>query len=51
MMAFAMGFAAGTAFPETPVFYYATVIGICALAKIELGHYAKKHLKESGSNR
>ena len=42
IMMFAMGFGLGTAFPETPVIYWVSVIGIGAFAKIELYHYAQK---------
>jgi len=41
-MAFAIGFGFGTAYPETSVIYFLAAIGIGALAKIELYHYAKK---------
>jgi len=50
-MAFAMGFGAGTAFSDTPFFYYTAVFVSAGLAKTGLSHYAKKHLKESKSNR
>jgi len=41
-MAFSMGFLVGTNYPTLSPIYCAVLIGVCALLKIELGHWGKK---------
>ncbi len=41
-MAFAMGIVVGTANKDVPVIYLALLIGICAIAKVELYHIGRK---------
>lgn len=41
-MAFLIGFWAGTYYSQTPALILALLVGICALAKIELHHWIRK---------
>jgi len=54
-MAFSLGFCLGTTYQEFPVFYWVTLVLICAVAKVELYHRIRRQdrlgAKTSKNNR
>ena len=42
MMAFLIGFWVGTCYPKAPALIVGLLVGICALAKLELHHWTNK---------